>query len=91
MSDLCPFASFFSYMETLIIIESHAAGKIVWILISWLLQKPADLNLYHFQKRTGLGKSNRPLAMASALCCRKSRYFNCFQCKLLNVPINTAM
>ena len=30
----------------LIIMSSHVALKTVWILISWLLQKPADLDLH---------------------------------------------
>ena len=33
----------------LIITSSHFALKTVWILISWLLQKPADLDLHWFQ------------------------------------------
>ena len=35
----------------LIITCSHLALKTVWILISWLLQKPADLDLYCFQEK----------------------------------------
>ena len=31
--------------------SSHLALKIVWILISWLLQKPADLDLYSLQEK----------------------------------------
>ena len=36
-------------------------------------------------------KSTRLLAMASASCCRMSRKFGCFQCQLLNLPINMVM
>ena len=32
------------------------------------------------ETRAGLEKSTRPFAMASALCCRTSRNFDCFQC-----------
>ena len=31
--------------------SSHLALKIVWILISWLLQKPADLDLHRLQEK----------------------------------------
>ena len=31
--------------------SSHVALKTVWILISWLLQKPADLDLHCFQEK----------------------------------------
>ena len=31
--------------------SSHLALKTVWILISWLLQKPADLNLHCSQEK----------------------------------------
>ena len=34
----------------LIIMSSHVALKTVWILISWLLQKPADLDLHCLQE-----------------------------------------
>ena len=34
----------------LIITSSHVVLKKVWILISWLLQKPADLNLHCLQE-----------------------------------------
>ena len=34
----------------LIIMSSHVALKMVWILISWLLQKPADLELHCLQE-----------------------------------------
>ena len=34
--------------------------KAVWILIRWLLQKPADLNLHGFQKRNRIRKSYVP-------------------------------
>ena len=30
---------------------SHLALKTVWILISWLLQKPADLDLHCLQEK----------------------------------------
>ena len=33
------------FIFRLIIMSSHVALKKVWILISWLLQKPADLDL----------------------------------------------
>ena len=33
-------------MILLIAMDSKAASKIVWILISWLLQKPADPDLH---------------------------------------------
>ena len=33
----------------LIILNMHVVWKTVWILISWLLQKPADLDLHCFQ------------------------------------------
>ena len=32
-----------------IILNLHVVWKTVWILISWLLQKPADLDLHCFQ------------------------------------------
>ena len=32
--------------------SSHLALKIVWILISWLLQKPADLDLHCLQEKS---------------------------------------
>ena len=32
------------------IMSSHVALKTVWILISWLLQKPADLDLHCLQE-----------------------------------------
>ena len=35
----------------LIITSSHLALKTKWILISWLLQKPADLELHCFQEK----------------------------------------
>ena len=35
----------------LIITSSHLALKTVWILISWLLQKTADLDLHCFQEK----------------------------------------
>ena len=28
--------------------------KVVWIHISWLLMKPADLDLHYYQKRLGM-------------------------------------
>ena len=31
--------------------SSHLALKTVWILISWLLQKPADLDLHCLQEK----------------------------------------
>ena len=34
----------------LIIMSSHLALKTVWILLSWLLQKPADLDLHYLQE-----------------------------------------
>ena len=34
------------FIFRLIIMSSHVALKTVWILISWLLQKPADLGLH---------------------------------------------
>ena len=44
----------------------------------------------HLQE-TELEKSTRPLAMVRASCCRTSRNFDCFQCKLLNLPIHMVM
>ena len=38
------------FMFLLIIMSSHVALKTVWILISWLLQKPADLDLQCLQE-----------------------------------------
>ena len=38
------------FVFRLIIMSSHVALKTVWILISWLLQKPADLDLYCLQE-----------------------------------------
>ena len=34
----------------LVIMSSHVALKTGWILISWLLQKPADLDLHCLQE-----------------------------------------
>ena len=34
----------------IIITSSHVALKTVWILISWLLKKPADLDIHCFQE-----------------------------------------
>ena len=34
------------FIFRLIIMSSHVALKTVWILISWLIQKPADLDLH---------------------------------------------
>ena len=39
------------FIFCLIITSSHLALKTVWILISWLLQKPADLDLHCFQEK----------------------------------------
>ena len=36
--------------HTLIIKSSHVALKTVWIQISWLLKKPADLDLHCLQE-----------------------------------------
>ena len=38
------------FIFLLIIMSSHVALKTVWILISWLLKKPADLDLYCLQE-----------------------------------------
>ena len=35
---------------SLIIMSSHVALKTVWILIRWLLKKPADLDLHCLQE-----------------------------------------
>ena len=35
--------------------------KTVWILISWLHQKPADLDLQCFQKQMNLGSAGQEL------------------------------
>ena len=40
---------------------------------------------------SGLEISTGPPVMASALCCRTSRNFDCFQCELLNLPIHMVM
>ena len=37
--------------------------KTVWILIRWLLQKPADLDLHCFQKWIGLGSALQRLTL----------------------------
>ena len=42
--------NFLYFIFTLIIMSSHVALKTVWILISWLLQKPADLDLHCLQE-----------------------------------------
>ena len=33
--------------------QCHAVWKIVWILISWLLKEPADLNLFSIELLSG--------------------------------------
>ena len=38
------------FIFRLIIMSSHVALKTVWILISWLLQKQADLDLHCLQE-----------------------------------------
>ena len=38
------------FIFSLIIMSSHVALKTVWIMISWLLQKPADLDLHCLQE-----------------------------------------
>ena len=38
------------FIFCLIIMSSHVALKTVWILISWLLQEPADLDLHCLQE-----------------------------------------
>ena len=38
------------FISLLTIMSSHVALKTVWILISWLLQKPADLDLHCLQE-----------------------------------------
>ena len=38
------------FIFKLIIMSSHVALKTVWILISWLLKKPADLDLHCLQE-----------------------------------------
>ena len=49
----CPWASTNLCIKLIqfciIIMSSHVALKTVWILISWLLQKPADLDLHCLQ------------------------------------------
>ena len=54
----CPWTSTMYKVNTilyfifwLIITSSHLALKTVWILISWLLWKPADLDLHCFQEK----------------------------------------
>ena len=54
----CPWTSTMYKVNTIlyfifwwIITSSHLALKTVWILISWLLQKPADLDLHCFQEK----------------------------------------
>ena len=42
--------NFLYFIFRLIIMSSHVALKTVWILISWLLQKPADLDLHCLQE-----------------------------------------
>ena len=39
------------FIFRLIIMSSHLALKTMWILISLLLQKPADLDLHYFQEK----------------------------------------
>ena len=39
------------FIFRLIIMRSHLPLKTMWILISWLLQKPADLDLHSFQEK----------------------------------------
>ena len=39
------------FIFLLIIMSSHVALKTVWILISWLLKKPAELELHCIQER----------------------------------------
>ena len=39
------------FIFRLIITSSHLALKTAWILISWLLQKPADLDLHCLQEK----------------------------------------
>ena len=39
------------FIFRLIITSSHLALKTVWILISWPLQKPADLDLHCLQEK----------------------------------------
>ena len=39
------------FIFCLINMSLHVALKTVWILISWLLQKPADLDLHCLQRR----------------------------------------
>ena len=38
------------FISLLTIMSSHVALKTVWILISWLFQKPADLDLHCLQE-----------------------------------------
>ena len=54
----CPWTSTMYKVNTilyfifwLIITSSHLALKTMWILISWLLQKPADLDQHCFQEK----------------------------------------
>ena len=39
------------FISSIFITSSHLAMKTMWILISWLLQKPADLDQHCFQEK----------------------------------------
>ena len=51
MSTMYKVNTILCFLFWLIITSSHLALKTVWILISWLLQKPADLDLHCFQEK----------------------------------------
>ena len=45
-----------------VIMYLQAKRQTVWILISWLLKKPADLDLHFFQKRIYQGSAGQGLS-----------------------------
>ena len=58
----------------LIIMSSHVALKTVWILISWLLQKPADMDLHCTQESWYLQCMGFHTVFESVNCFSTERY-----------------
>ena len=57
------------YLIQIIDINSHTEGQTVQILISWLLQKPTDLDL-HCLQRQGISGFSRTMVKRAIISCK---------------------